>query len=487
MQPMPMAPFAPTPEDQNRWQHTAMRRRLIIGAWAEDLEDELSRHLPADRRESWGPADLSSNPFEQITRQLSVLYHETPTVTNLNGNIEALTSREGLVTKAGLWQLQQRTQQMVIALRESFIRIDVNPLETDKPMDVGGIQYRLVTPDFVYCESNPDMPDVPNYYRELRLRRNPENGKYNWVADVIDIRDLNMPMFGMFDVNNDGTLGADVSQIYMGQPTQTGDNFPYRDSTGRPFLPVVLYHAEKTGFLWDAYNGSQMVYGSLTSAVLYSMWVHCVRDCAWAQKYVAGLSVAGLSQMDSDQIARRSSISTDPSSILVFTQDPDAQGQPLVGSFANPTDPASLLDSISKYEMRVGLAAGLSPSDISRQSGDPRSGYALAVSRSGQRDAQKKFAPIFRLADEELLRKTAILANRFLGLALPEDGYRVSYQSMPLTPDEMRAQREDIVQKMQTGLISPVTAVMMMYDDMDEREAREYLQQIRRERAEYGF
>jgi len=72
-----------------------------------------------------------------------------------------------------------------------------------------------------------------------------------------------------------------------------------------------------------------------------------------------------------------------------------------------------------------------------------------------------------------------------LGTNLPEDGYRVSYHSMPLTPDEMRAQREDITAKLQAGLISPVTAVMMMFDDMDEKEAREYLRQIRIERAEF--
>jgi hypothetical protein len=486
MQPMPTIPFAPTPEDQNRVMHTGLRRRLIIGAWAEDLEDELSRHLPADRRESWGPADLSSNPFEQITRQLSVLYQDTPSITNMNGNIDALTSREGLVTKAGLWPLMQRTQQMVIGLRESFIRIDVNP-HSDTQTDYPGIQYRLVTPDFVYCESNPDMPDVPNYYREMRIRKHPVTQKYIWVADVLDIRDYNNPMFGMFEINNDGSIGADVSELFMGHPTHVGQDYPYRDGNGNPFLPVVLYHAEKTGFLWDAYNGSQFCYGSLTSATLYTMWVHCVRDSAWAQKYVAGLSVAGLSQMDNDQIARRSSIATDPSSILVFTQDPDAQGQPLVGSFANPTDPHSLLDAVGKYEMRVALSAGISPADISRQSGDPRSGFALAVSRSGQRDAQRKFAPVFRMGDEELLGKTAMLANRFLGTNLPEDGYRVSYHSIPLTPQEMEAQRKDIIEKMQAGLISPVTAVMMMYDDMDEREAREYLGQIRRERAEFGI
>ena len=121
----PIKPLAENTEEQARWEHTGLRRRMILGLWEEDLEDELARHLPADRREAWGPADLSSNPFEQITRQLSVLYHENPSVTNLNGNIEELVSREGLVTKAGLWQLQQRTQQMVLGLRESIIRIDV--------------------------------------------------------------------------------------------------------------------------------------------------------------------------------------------------------------------------------------------------------------------------------------------------------------------------------------------------------------------------
>ena len=481
----PMKPLATSTEEQARWDHTGLRRRMILGLWEEDLEDELARHLPADRREAWGPADLSSNPFEQITRQLSVLYHENPSVTNLNGNIEDLVSREGLVTKAGLWQLQQRTQQMVLGLRETIVRIDVNPHVEGASVQAPGIQYRIVTPDMVYCENHPDQPDIPVYYQEYRLRKNPK-GDLVWVADVLDIRDLNAPLFGMYEVDQDGSLGRDVSEEYMGHPTHKGEDYPYRDSTGKPFLPITLYHAEKTGFLWDSYNASQMVYGSLTCGVLYSMWVHLVRDACWSQKYVAGLSIAGLNQMDQNEIARRSSIATDPSSILVFSQDPDVQGQPLVGSFSIPTDPHALLESVSKYEMRVGLAAGLSPADISRSSnGDPRSGYALAVSRSGQREAQKKFAPVFRMGDEELLAKTAMLANRFLGTNLPEDGYRVSYHSMPLTPEEMRAQREDIIQKMGAGLISPVQAVMMMYDDMDEREAREYLRQVKIERAEF--
>lgn len=482
----PIKPFAPgSMATQTRWDHTALRRRMIVGAWADDLENELQRHLPPDRREAWGPSDLSSNPFEQITRQLAVLYSEQPAITNSQGDITALLSREGLATQAGLWPLMQRVQQMVIGLREAFVRIDVVPHTEQAQSRAPGLRYRLVTPDFVYVEADADEPDVPIYYQELRLRQNPQTNEVEWVYDILDIRDPAQPSFGMFLAGKDGSVGPDVSETYMGHPTHKGSNYPYFDSQGNPFLPVVLYHAEKTGHLFDPFFGSQMVYGSLTSAVLFTMWIHLVRDACWSQKYVAGLSVAGLNQLDQDGIARRSSVSTDPSSILVFTQDPDAQGQPLVGTFATPTDPHSLLESIAKYEYRVAAAAGISPADLTRTSGDPRSGYSLSISKAGQREAQKKYAPTFRMGDEELLTKSAILANRFLGTSLPESGYRVSYHSIPLSPEEMRAQREDIIQKMSAGLMSPVQAIMLMFDDMDEREAIDYLLKVRAEKAQF--
>jgi hypothetical protein len=477
----PAKPSAPTAATEERWRHSALRKRLILGAWLEDLELELSRHLPADRRESWGPADLSSNPFEQITRQLSVLYHEMPTVTHMDESIDALIGRNGLATMAGLWPLMQRTQQMVLGMREAVIRIDIRP-QIENSIISSGLQYRLVTSDYVYMESHPDQPDVPIYYVEYRLRE--YEGEECWIADCLDIRDPNNPTFRMKKINSGGEIGIDVTEYYL-DSSADGADYPYRDSRGIPFLPITLYHAEKTGNLWDPYNGSQMVYGSLTSAVLYSMWVHLVRDACWAQKYVAGLSVAGLNQMDQDQVARRSAVSTDPSSILVFSQDPEANGQPLVGTFNVPVEPANLLESIAKYETRVALAAGLSPADISKTSGDPRSGFALAVSKSGQRESQKKFAPVFRMGDEELLAKSAMLSNRFLGTNLPESGYRVQYHAIPLTPTEMKAQRDDIIGKMDAGLMSPVQAIMEMYDDMDKLEAQKMLIEIRRERAEY--
>lgn len=480
---LPAKPQAPSNTDEERWQHSALRRRLLTGLWEQDLENELLRHLPTDRREALGPSDLSSCAIEQVTRQLAMLYHSDPNVTNDSGDISLLVGRDGYVTKAGYFQLMQRIQQMTLGIREMFVRVDVAPHHTGDVARVPGLSFRSVSPDFVIASASPDAPDVPLYYQELRLRMHPETAEPIWVWDILDIRDKNNPLFGMFEATPGGEIGKDMSEIYMGHETMRGDAYPYRSRDGSPFLPVVLYHAEKTGQLFNAFDAAQLAYGSLTAAVLFSFYVHCVRDNSWPQKYVAGLHVSGLSQLENDLTGRRSAISTDPSSILMFQTDPDMQGQPLIGSFSY-ADPEKLLESIAKYEYRVATAAGIS-SEALRVSGDPRSGYAISVSRSAQRESMSRYAPVFRRADQEMLAKCAMLCNRFLGASLPETGYRVVYTPLGLSPEEMKAQREDIIQKLSAGLISPVDAMQMLNPDLDPIEAKQQLERIRQERAQY--
>ena len=191
----------------------------------------------------------------------------------------------------------------------------------------------------------------------------------------------------------------------------------------------------------------------------------------------------GLTQQDTAVGARRATVSTDPSSILMFASDPDI-GQPMIGQFQAGCDPLQLLESISKYEIRVSTAAGIS-GDILRQSGDPRSGYAISVSRSGQREMSKRYAIVFRGVDESLIGKSAMMANLFLGQSAPEKGYRVVYPQIPLSPEEMKAQREDVIQKLAANLISPVDAIQMLNPDLDVDGAKAELMRIRRERAEF--
>ena len=477
-------PRAPTQAENDRQDHTALRVRMLTGRWDMDLEATLSEHLPPDRRESWGPSDMSSNPFEQVVRQLAVLYDQPPTVTNEAADISPLVSRSGLLNRAGLWSLMARAQQFIIGLRECIIRVDVTPPSVESAIEGSRLLYRIVTPDMVYCESDSNRPDEPTYYRELRVRKNPMTGKQEWVYDVIDLRHPSNPLFGLYYANNDGTLGEDVSELYMGTPALIGEAYPYRDREGRPFMPLVLYHAERTGALWDTYTGASGVWGSLSCGVLFSQFLALSRDSSWAQKYIVGLSVSGLTQEAQNDVSRRSSVTTDPSSILVFSQDPDANGQPLVGTFSPPVDPQAFLEAIVKYEYRIAQSSGIA-TDILRVSGDPRSGYALSVSKATQRESQKKFSVVQRTYDELLLAKTAMLCNRFLGLSLPESGYRVQYQSIPLSPEERASQRTDIIEKLNNGLISPIQAIQTLHPDLDEAEAIQYLERVRRERAQF--
>ena len=120
-----------------------------------------------------------------------------------------------------------------------------------------------------------------------------------------------------------------------------------------------------------------------------------------------------------------------------------------------------------------------------RNSGDPRSGYAISVSKSGQREISKKFSPLFQLVDERLLAKSAKMVNRFLGLGWPEQGYRIQYARIPLSPEEMRAQREDIIGKLNANLIGYIEAIQMLNPDLSREEAKAKLIQIRRETPEF--
>ena len=45
-----------------------------------------------------------------------------------------------------------------------------------------------------------------------------------------------MPIFGMYLIKKDGSLGEDVSVEFMGHPTHRGADYPYRDG-GRESLP----------------------------------------------------------------------------------------------------------------------------------------------------------------------------------------------------------------------------------------------------------
>jgi hypothetical protein len=479
---IPVKPAARTSDTDARWTETARRRRMLIGAWQEDLEEELTRHVNAERRASWGISDMSSNVFKATCEALSALYNEAPIVgiTGADRNQAApLLASDGLIDRSGLWAMMQQIQVFTLGLREMFLHISLS--------DSGELLYRPVTPDMIYAEAPAGDPMNMNYLFELRLRPDFENRKtLIWTADVYDIR-KGEAEFKIVEMKSDGSFGRDLTMMYLKIDGLRGEAYPYRGEDDRPFIPYSIYHAQITGRLFDAYAQAEVVYGSLTAAALYTYWVHLTRDAGFPQRYIAGLQLAGLSIRDTDAAARRQAIATDPASILVFQSDPDLQGQPMVGQFQAGGDPASVLEAVTQYERRVAQMGGVKASDIQRVSGDPRSGVAIAISRVSMREAQQKYEPSFSRGDLKTIEMSAKICNRFGGYNFPESGYKIRYERIDLTMEELKAQREDILAKLTAGLMSPIDAIKELYPDMDDADAAEKIAEIKRQKVIYAM
>jgi len=74
--------------------------------------------------------------------------------------------------------------------------------------------------------------------------------------------------------------------------------------------------------------------------------------------------------------------------------------------------------------------------------------------------------------------KTAALLNRSQALGLPEFGYSVHYQDLPLSPEELRSRREHALALMSAGLMSRVDAYLELHPGLTRAQAQLDLAEI---------
>ena len=472
----PIPPLPSDPDDATRWEHTRLRRRLLYGSWREDLDRRISQAIGAVRREAWGVPDLSSNVFRASMQSLAVLYDRRPKVShNETGAADALS---GYVVPSGLWSLMQRIQRDTLGLREMFLRVDVVQHEGQAPEVV----YRPIPPDMVLAYADPEHPDEPVEVRELRLRRD-RLGRARWTYDVLCVAGYKEPFYRVISAGTDS--GEDLSAEYLGvEGGLVGEAYPYRYADGRPMLPLVLYHASKTGMLFDPYEALELVEGSLNVAVFWSMFGHVIRQASWPQRYAVGVRVPSATIHGEQENTIRESIVPDPATVLLF--EPSDEGMaPQISQWDAGADPQTLQDAISMYERRLAAFAGISPSDVQRVAGDPRSGFAIAINREAAREVQRRFEPIFSPIDEELMGKTAALINRVTGGALPEEGYRVAYESLPPSAEERQSERDHVVGLISAGLLDRVEAYRQLHPGLSRADAEAALREINASNAIY--
>lgn len=456
-------------EDRKRSEHQALRSRLQCGMWADDLERALAKHIRDDRRAAWGIAEMSRNPFRSLATQVGgALYRSPPTARGPAGGEGLLSTVEA----AGYWQLAQRVSTDLVGQREALVRVDHSAR--------GGLLHRPMPVELCHVEAVPEAPDVPALIEELQCRCHPETDKECWAWEVLDVRDLGSPVHRILspDRKDDWTahfLGGEKS----------GPNYQYRSVfDDRPFIPAVMFHAERTGRLWDSFYGLEAVLGTMTVGVLLTFWVHGVKDGSFATVLLAGGRIVG-AEIESPSGTRTQIVSAEPGSFIEVAPAEDYQGQVQVVQLQPGMDPEKLMSAIGMFESGLAEYAGVSPADLVRTGADPRSGASLSISREGLRMAQARYEPQLRRADLEMLSVSAKVLNGATGSRFPESGYSVSYPSLPLSSEEVKSQREDILAKIGAGLMSKVDAYIRLHPGLTRDQAVIELQRIQRENAQF--
>lgn len=435
-------PIPSDPAEAVRIDHSRLRRRMMSGTWRDDLAMRMRRNLGSVRSEAVGEPDMSANPFEAVCTGSSALYDLPPAIKNPDPLSVQAMSR--FAAEAQLWPMMARNQAVTLAQRELLLKVTAS-VQAGRPEVV----YTPVYIDLALLEADPYRPSKPIRVRHAVQRAEPVSGRTIWTWDDWSISGT--PYYRILAADGQ----TDVSAAF-GLPAggQSGEAYPMFRSDGRPILPFSTYHAAVTGYLLDPFYRRELVEGNLNVGVLWTFFSHCIRAASWPQRYLIGGAVA--SERAEGNVRR---IVADPATILEVLADPNFEGQPSAGQWGSASDPKAVAEAIGMYEARFTAYAGMDPSDLQRTSGDPRSGYALAISQEGRIRAQRRYAPVFAPADAETLAVTAVAVNRALGgAALAEDGWEVEHTALPPSIEERRAKREEAIALYQAGLISQAEA-----------------------------
>jgi hypothetical protein len=427
--------------DSYRMEHTRRRRRIIYGEHIGDIQERINKQIGFVRADVMGLPDMSANTLLAIASQVSVLYNDEP-------EIGAPAGSEGLVRSLadlGVWPLMQRVQRDCWAFREMLVRVDVDD-ETQT------LAVRPVYPDLVQAVGDPRRPDRPTMIREYI--NEPGIG---WCAHVRDIRNPKNPSYRVYAPDGVKDITKDLND---GLTFEGLEGYDCIGKNSRPFLPYAWYHAAASGWLFDPFTFQEVVEVAINAGVYLTYYRHVLQNAAWAQRWTLGANVRG-TNAEGEPGREHQNVVADPASVVMFDAAPDSPN-PQVGQWAPPIDPAKILESVGVYERRALLLAGLSPSDVTRQDADIRSGYSLAVSNEAVRAVQKNSAPQFRRGDQDLLSICARLSNRYLGTDYAEapGDYRVSYCGLQPSPIEAQMQLDVLKAKQAAGFVGPVSAYM---------------------------
>jgi len=461
----------PKPEDENVqqiWKHVQMRVDVMTGQWQEHADERMSEFFAPEVREFLPPAEVSHNPALSIITGLSTLYDDEPTV-----EAEGVTPEDiAILAPSEMWAQSQELLDKVISCNDCLMFTAYQ--------EGRGVYETVVALNEVEVEADPSAPDQPNYVRHLQPSRRPGTNSAEWTWTTWDLRNPQQPVFRVETEDEQGET-VDVTAIYA--PKLEGD-WPYRDSSGAPIWPWVMYHRRISPRLMTPYAGRELFEGTLTAASLKTYWLAGVRDGAHPQRFAldAEALMAGDTSLTDGQAKGAKVVRMNQMGIVQFKSVGDKSGQ--LSQFAPALDPKSAGEAIAQFSAELAVYAGVSPSDVKLGGSSGMSGYAISISRDGQRKERNKLrAPMMR-ADKMRLALRARLLNAYSsGRPLPEDpeSYRIQYADMSKSLEEIKAALEEAKVLREEGLLGLVDAFLRFRPEMTRDEAIDRIVQDRLE------
>ena len=476
---MKTPPLPGDAEERDRRSHAAKRRRILTGQWAADLRAAVEAFFSAETAQMLdGTLDRSKNVLGRTATEIAVQYHRAPLVSAEDGDEASVESFAERMEEAGFWQLAQDNQRMTWGVREGLMRLDY-------VLPRGRLQLRSVPVDLVFIESDIQSPDEPIRVTEARVRSIARGGKARdrWTWDVVDISDAADPTYRVLlppaDPNSNDDP-EDITEEILGGEFD-GPAFPWRIE-GVPVLPYLLYHARRTGRLWDPWRNSELVEGTLRVGVYYTHLGFLIRDCAHPQRWLADAVIDGTEEKGSGA-GKRKEVHVNPASILTLRST--GVGGIQSGQWEAGADPERVQLTIREYERSILLDAGLETDDTQRN-GAPQSGWAIALKRSSVREKQMEMEPNFRQVDEFMMSLAAALLNEHEAAGLPESGWSITYRGLPLSPVEVETRTKQAMSDIELGIASPVDLVLASNIGWTRDQGKERLREIRQENAEFS-
>ena len=432
-----------------RVQHTQLRLRMLHGTWHDDLRKHIMQAVGPLRARAWGPPQLVACPARDLAESVSVLYDDDVQVSH-SDQLAALDIERRWQTMQARADMQ-RAQVVTEMCNEAGRFLHVDP-------DTGRMRLRIVSPDLLDGHSDPVRPGIPVELSEWTHRL--VDGRWVWVRESWDIRDPDRPAYRVLSVEGDDITSRVHGRHFGGGPDADPGEWPevYRWSDGRPFLPWSLTHSVASpASLFSPWYRVETIEATMVAARHSAYIDHSMTHAANPQRNVYNMAPAGSQVREAADGSPAAVVAGDSASVLAW--EPIAEDvQAMQWQWQAGAEVGTMQDV---YERRLGLIAqswGLSPSELVRQSSDPRSGVALSLSRAGQREVQMRRAPVYSPHDERLAAMTAAVMNRQDGGTRPEYGYQVSYALLPMSTGEQQQVERETLALLDRRLISRAEA-----------------------------